>query len=142
MSASKRAWLSFLPAALYMALIWVLSSMPLQISFEPVPYQDKGVHFVEYGVLAILLNKALRNNFRGASLRLTASYAAGGTVLWGLLDEIHQAYVPGRSSDAFDLLADTLGAAAGTLVYALAIRLLLARARRQGRNGGDAASPP
>jgi len=32
-----------------------------------------------------------------------------------VLDEIHQAFVPGRSSDLADLVADGLGACAGTL---------------------------
>ena len=117
-----------------MALIWVLSSMPLHLSLDPVPFKDKGLHFCEYGVLAVLLNHALRGTFRRASLRLTAFYAVTGTVLWGLLDEIHQAYVPGRSSDAFDLLADTLGATVGTLMFVVVVRLWQARSSGSPRN--------
>jgi len=44
-----------------------------------------------------------------------------------LLDEIHQAYVPGRVADALDLLADSLGGLAGTLAY---LAFLAYRAKR------------
>jgi VanZ family protein len=38
--------------------------------------------------------------------------------LYGVSDEAHQAFVPGRSADAVDWLADTVGAlAAVTLLY-------------------------
>ncbi len=51
--------LAWLPAALYMALIWTISSLSLtDVSVSRVPLGDKGVHFVEYGVLAFLLAHA------------------------------------------------------------------------------------
>ena len=45
------------------------------------------------------------------------------TALWGAADELHQKFVPGRSSDVADFAADLLGA----LVAAAAV-LLLSRA--------------
>ena len=39
---------------------------------------------------------------------------------YGMLDEFHQSFIPGRSMEFFDWLADFLGAAAGiTFVYGL-----------------------
>jgi VanZ family protein len=40
--------------------------------------------------------------------------------LWGYLDEVHQAFVPGRTADAWDLFADFLGSIAGAAIYSLA----------------------
>ncbi|MBQ0050629.1 MAG: VanZ family protein [Treponema sp.] len=37
--------------------------------------------------------------------------------LWGVSDEIHQSFVPGRSASVFDWMADTLGATLGAVVY-------------------------
>ena len=100
-----------------MALIWVMSSLPTVPSLESVPFKDKGVHFVEYGTLAFLLSHAIRGTWPNRSLQFVAFYGVIGTVLWGLLDEIHQAYVPGRNSDPIDVLADTAGASLATLIY-------------------------
>lgn len=44
--------------------------------------------------------------------------------LWGISDEIHQSFVPGRSASVFDWMADTLGALLGALVYVKFVSLL------------------
>jgi VanZ family protein len=113
-------WLrAFGPALLYMLLIWALSSFPIQVDFSRVPLRDKGVHFIEYGMLSVLLTHALRaTSPRRHPLAVWAS-AALITLVWGAIDEIHQAFVPGRFSDVGDLIADGCGAAAGALVYLL-----------------------
>ena len=43
-----------------------------------------------------------------------ALFAVLAGVLWGVLDEIHQAFVPGRSADLLDLVADSVGIVIGT----------------------------
>ncbi|GAB5541240.1 MAG: VanZ family protein [Sandaracinaceae bacterium] len=102
------------PALFYMGLIWVLSSMELTaLPIEDFPLRDKGVHMLEYGVLGFLVAHAARRTWPGRAPWRTFSVAVWITVLWGLLDEVHQAFVPGRSSEALDLVADTLGALTG-----------------------------
>lgn len=113
--------LAWLPAVLYMALIWTLSSLSLSdVSVSRFPFGDKGVHFVEYGVLAFLLaHAAFRTWPRHHPLR-TGSLAVLVASLWGFVDEVHQGFVPGRSSEVLDLVADAAGAVAGaSLRYAL-----------------------
>ena len=117
-SAGRRA-AAWLPAALYMALIWTLSSFSFDAPIEHIPLRDKGVHFLEYGTLGFLLAHATFRSWPSRHLLRTAALAVCITVLWGWLDEIHQAFVPGRSSDALDLVADTAGALAGVSARAI-----------------------
>lgn len=105
--------LAWTPALLYMALIWVLSSMHLDLPVEEVPLRDKGVHFVEYGLLGMLVSHAALRTWPRHHASRTLALAIVITVAWGILDEIHQAFVPGRSAELLDLVADTLGAVAG-----------------------------
>jgi VanZ family protein len=100
-----------------MLLIWVLSSIPHAFVFDRIPFQDKGAHFVEYGILAALMTHAFNGTWPEARSRSLFAMAWAATVFWGLSDEIHQAFVPGRVADALDLLADSLGGLAGTLAY-------------------------
>jgi VanZ family protein len=111
-----RAWA---PALAYMLLIWALSSIPKQFDFSRVPFRDKGVHFVEYGALAMLLAHAALGTWRQMRSAGLFALAAAVTTLWGIIDEIHQAFVPGRVSDAQDVMADALGALAGATLYLL-----------------------
>ncbi|MCB9597322.1 MAG: VanZ family protein [Sandaracinaceae bacterium] len=101
-----------------MGLIWTLSSFTFDAPIDHFPLRDKGVHFVEYGVLGMLLAHACFRTWPRHHRLRTAALAILITVLWGWLDEIHQAFVPGRSSDALDLVADTAGAITGTLTRA------------------------
>ncbi len=69
---------------------------------------DKLVHAALYAVLGAIL--------RAASGR--TGWAIGLGSAYGVTDEIHQAFVPGRHADPLDWLADTAGAALGALLVA------------------------
>jgi len=132
MPALPRWLTAFGPALAYMLLIWVLSSFPIQLPLERIPFRDKSVHFVEYGTLGALLGHAMRATYprwHAVSVWLLAALA---TTLWGAIDEIHQAYVPGRNSDVGDLIADAAGAVVGAAIYLLVHRRRAARALASG----------
>lgn len=101
------------PVAIYMGAIFVLSSM----SQPPSPPQvsDKTQHFAAYGGLGLV---ALRATSGGRLAGVTAGAAAAAWAVasaYGVSDEIHQRFVPGRSPEAADVIADALGAAAAIL---------------------------
>jgi VanZ family protein len=99
----------------YSALIWTLSARTLDIKLDRFPFHDKGVHFLEYGLLAFLMSHAVQVTWPRARRRALAAFWL--TVSLGLSDELHQAYVPGRNADALDLLADAIGALTAVLLY-------------------------
>lgn len=75
------------------------------------------MHLVEYAVLGYLIARAASNSASGKlrmNFRILAVVCAG---LYGISDELHQYFVPGRQMEVFDLLADTLGAALGQVLY-------------------------
>ena len=90
----------------WMALLFLLSAQPdISDPFEIPDWlpADKMVHAGLYAVLAAL--------FYLAGMGPVAAVAV--TALYGITDEIHQMFVPGRSPELLDLLADLLGAVAG-----------------------------
>jgi VanZ family protein len=102
--------LAWLPPALYTTLIWWLSSQVLDIALiHYVPLQDRGVHMVEYGVLALLIARAVHITWPARGLH-GALFAVLFCASLGLLDELHQLFVPGRSGEILDLVADMAGA--------------------------------
>jgi lipopolysaccharide/colanic/teichoic acid biosynthesis glycosyltransferase/VanZ family protein len=69
----------------------------------------KGLHFVEYGLLAFLLYRAFRA-VRGPEWSPKPLYLAGAAaVAYGFLDEFLQSFVPSRTGSAFDWAVDILG---------------------------------
>lgn len=80
-------------------------------------------HVVEYSVLSGLIFFAVwRTTTLGATrIFLTAVILAG---LYGISDEFHQAFVPGRNPDPADLVVDIVAAA---LAAALGVLLLSSR---------------
>lgn len=125
--SARRAALAWLPVCAYTLLIWYLSSQSLDFRLiEEVPLRDKGVHFVEYGVLGFLMAHAAHVTWPARPRRYYA--AVWLSLALGLIDELHQFYVPGRSADAADLLADAIGISLATLLYAGLSRWLAYRA--------------
>ena len=97
-----------------MALIFVLSSISGP-DLPPIPggVDHSVVHALEYAVLAVLLLRGLvGRRWQGVTLG-AAGLAVVLATLYGLTDEVHQRFVPGRTAEIADVVADVLGAAAG-----------------------------
>ncbi|NOT33602.1 MAG: VanZ family protein [Candidatus Eisenbacteria bacterium] len=111
--------LYWLPVLAYVALIFIVSSRPgLEPPFR-FPNADKVAHLFEYGVLGLLLVRALRAHspFRAALTGGMVALLIGFAV--GAGDEFWQSFVPGRESTILDWFADALGITFAQIVYLL-----------------------
>jgi VanZ family protein len=130
LSPRTRILLAWTPAVLYTLLIWWLSSQVLDVAFmNRVPFQDKGVHFLEYGAMTFFIAFAHLYTWPARTVA-GPLVAAAFTSALGLLDELHQGFVPGRFSDVYDLAADALGALICALSFMAGLRVLRALRRR------------
>lgn len=110
----KWSWIfrrEYLWPLLIAGLIFAASSRSRVAAPGGIPHIDKVAHFSVYGLLATLLCR-IRPGWRGAVGALL------GASLFGVTDEWHQSFVPGRETDWGDWLADTLGAALAVSLYA------------------------
>ena len=115
--------LSRLLVLLWAGLIFYLSSQPgidVPLLF---PGQDKLFHATTYGVLGFLVAGSMRPRHGGLDTGQLIS-AAVIVALYGLSDEFHQSFVPGRSADIFDVLADISGGLAGIWLLVFIYRKL------------------
>jgi len=114
----KRILFYVLPAVGYAALIFALSSVSLDIEeLGPVFKFDKLLHLLEYYILGYLLMRA----FTTSDVPYLAASPVAAAILvgcaYGLSDEIHQAFVPGRDASLMDFLFDAAGVLLATLTY-------------------------
>ncbi len=105
------------PVVVYAGLIYLLSSgssLPEDVSL--INGIDKLAHFIEYFVFGFLIYRSLSNartqSLKENALLLTILFG----ICFGISDEWHQSYVPGRDATIGDVLFDSLGiiTAAGT----------------------------
>jgi VanZ family protein len=106
----------------YMLAIFVASSKS-DISI-PGGVSDKTAHGVAYsGLSAVIVWALVDGDLRRVRVR-TVIQATLLSAAYGLSDEVHQLFVPRRSFDVFDILADAVGAFAAALaVWAWGILL-------------------
>jgi VanZ family protein len=102
----------------YAALIFFLSSQSRWL-FEPPEFfsSDKFYHFLEYGVFGVLLARLLEEYGFPPSYRKKIVWVLIISFLYGLSDEFHQWFVPGRYATLGDVLADSLGGWVGGLLF-------------------------
>ena len=114
--------ISLICALLWAAFIYYLSDQP-SVDIAPMfTHQDKLLHLAAYFVLGFFSLGALLRSPAGNRL----PQVIGVTLLvalFGLLDEYHQSFVPGRNPALGDALADLAGGLLGALfMYLLARR--------------------
>ena len=101
--------LGFVPAAAWALLILWLGSRPSLSSPVDFPMVDKVAHFGMFTVLGAWLALGLHR----AAVRASIAWPLVAGIAIGVLDELHQRSVPGRTSDWLDLAADAAGCAFG-----------------------------
>ncbi len=109
-----------------MALAWIaiIFTLSAQSSIR-IPdlffQQDKALHSLLFGILGLFLALLLMSDGTRPTLWhvLTVGLLVTG---YGGLDEYHQSFVPGRSPDILDLVADTCGGLASALLVMTSLR--------------------
>ena len=76
----------------------------------------KYAHFMMFFVLGLLAAAFAQLAF--AKLYTRLGYPLGVSLVWALVDEVHQMYVPGRTGQPMDVLIDFIGALLATAVVA------------------------
>jgi VanZ family protein len=109
---TNRLWL-WAPVAVYMAAIFVVSGQTDPAT--PAGLSDKSLHGLAYFGLAVLVFRAIAGRLPARLTWRAAVAALAISIGYGITDELHQLYVPGRSADVFDLFADAIGAASGLI---------------------------
>jgi VanZ family protein len=108
----------------WLVLIFVSSSIP-SYDFPEVSFWGwaKLIHLIYFGVLCFLLQNVLRRQGKFPFLSRNAlPLAIVLATVYGLTDEFHQLFTPGRHGHLTDVLVDALGATlyvAGAAVYHL-----------------------
>ena len=105
---ARRRWEYALTAS---GILFVLSSASIRQPAD-LPHIDKVEHVTAYALLALAyFNAASAGGKRAGRWVYAVTWLA--VVAYGISDEIHQAFVPGRSPDVEDALADAIGGLAG-----------------------------
>ncbi|WP_409341128.1 VanZ family protein [Paenibacillus sp. MBLB4367] len=120
-----RKAIRWLPSVIWMAVIFLLSArtaddmdsfLPFfQWLFPAMRSFDWG-HFVAYFILSITFLWAIGGARPGWLMKAAA---VGLCLLYGLSDEYHQSFVPGRMPDMLDIRNDLIGAAIAMLFVSI-----------------------
>ena len=112
----RRARLAAVAWGLFVLALTSWPSPPEVPIVSSIPHFDKLMHAVLYGVEGFLLYFAVA--WPGPRRRswLRAIVIGGALAVWGTLDEVHQAWIPGRSMEAADALTDAMAGFGGAVI--------------------------
>ena len=119
-------FLFLLLAIAWAGVIFYLSSQPGIDTPLLFPGQDKLFHLIAFGLLGFLLMgsmKATRSGYRTMQVWIVVGLVA----TYGVLDEFHQYFVPGRSVEFYDAVADATGGLLGAWSMFYLMRVLVSR---------------
>ena len=105
----------WLPVILYCLLIFIQSSYPVSQSLPAIPHMDKLAHIGAYALLGFLFFRAFQSTSIWKSAVLIVILSALASSMFGISDEIHQHFVPSRTADIVDVLADVAGSFLGAV---------------------------
>ena len=91
-------------------IIYLADTADHNFAFEligHIPYGDKVMHGFLYGTMALLLNYGL--NYKSHKIIFNLQLGAVIVLLFATIEEITQYWLPSRTFDLVDLLADFIG---------------------------------
>lgn len=117
-------YLVYIPLILYGIVLVILTILPgndVIKSNSP----DKFYHFGAYGLLSFILYFTLF--FQNKILifkRYTAVFTLLFASLFGVLNELNQIFIPGRSANMLDMIANFLGSLLTILIIKFSLKIL------------------
>jgi len=123
-------WFSFIPAFAVMATIFCFSHLPgNSFNLPDFPEIDKLLHSLVYCVLGVTAFIAVSRNTRRYKIARTGLLIVLFCLLYGISDEYHQSFVPGRISSIWDVFADALGGIVAVVFWYFLVEPYLIRRR-------------
>jgi len=106
------------PAIFIMGGIFFLSHQPGDL-FAPYDFRwaDKLAHLTVYALLCFALIYAFTAQYRRSARGLVAGVSLLICLFYGISDEFHQSFVPGRDPSVSDVAADFLGALLACILW-------------------------
>lgn len=108
----KRAWLCWTLTLIYAGIIFYFSSFPMPPTPLVFDIPDTIKHIVEYTGLGGLLFVSFLSI--GKKKKSALFFAIIFASLYGISDEIHQFFVPGRVCSLIDMSSDAIGGFIGS----------------------------
>jgi VanZ family protein len=106
-----KVYIRFIPMAVIMGMIFYLSHQPGDfVHLPPLAGLDKFLHVIAYGTLAGTFLYGLQPFTRSSKYSVIGSVAVTFCIVYGISDEFHQSFIPGRFASFWDVLADGFGA--------------------------------
>jgi VanZ family protein len=127
--------LYWLPLILYCVLIYIQSAYPSPEQIPSFRFVDKMLHLGAYAIMGILFYRAYRTLKIRDNLQLLMMLSVVSASLYGVSDEIHQSFVPFRSAEVADAIADFCGAVCGVYLYCFLVGFWMNRRQKLGIGG-------
>ncbi len=114
----KQHELSLIITIIGAVAIFFLSSLTFEGTFYSTEPSTIIYHFMAFFLLAFFLQVSCLRGNKKFNVFLLALVLL---ILYGVLDEFHQLFVPGRIFSFFDMFIDSLGSLCSSAIYALSI---------------------
>jgi len=119
MALSVQQKITRIALALYVPALFVSAHIPIPATIQKAGVSDKSLHFLAYLTLVFLLWFAVSGIGR-LNWRISRPWLVLLTlVVYGIIDEILQGFVPGRSPDVMDFVADMTGVLTGMILFTI-----------------------
>jgi VanZ family protein len=110
-------WKWWAPVVFYALFIFSLSNRSYPSALPTI--DTKIFHPIEYLTLGVLLSVAWHNFSRNKNHFALIAFVLVSGILFAVSDEIHQAFIPGRSARITDVLIDSASIALGCALFLL-----------------------
>jgi len=119
MALSTQQKITKIALGLYWPTLFVAAHIPIPQSVQRAGVSDKSLHFLAYLTLVFLLWFAVSGIRRVNWRRSGPWFVLLALVAYGIIDELLQGLVPGRSPDVMDFVADLTGVLTGLILFTI-----------------------
>jgi len=114
-----------LPLICYWIILFIATTLPAQ-RVPKTGINDKIEHLLGYFLLTFLLSNSIYfQNTQKKIKRFPVIASLSIVAFYGMVDELHQYFIPGRFCDFYDWTADVTGALIAGLLYFFIKRFFL-----------------